>query len=147
MPSWSGTARPSRRRRAQQCTQRAPVPDAILEFDEIRGDLLAEVGGKAGNLGELTRAGLPVPPGFCLTTQAYRLAADDLLSPVLDALDHVDPSDQSALSAVAGRARAILLAAPMPPEVARAVTQAYRSWGEGHPVAVRSSATAEDLPF
>ncbi len=59
----------------------------ILEFDQIGGDAIALVGGKAANLGELSRAGLPVPPGFCLTTEAYREATDHAgLADVFDEL-------------------------------------------------------------
>ena len=49
-------------------------PRLIVELRLIRATMLPEVGGKAANLGELIRAGLPVPPGFCLTTEAYRCA-------------------------------------------------------------------------
>ena len=87
--------------------------DYIKRFDEIGAADLAEVGGKAANLGELTRAGLPVPDGFVLTTAAHRAAA------------------------AAGGA--------VPDDVAAALREAYDRLGGG-PVAVRSSATAEDLP-
>jgi len=49
--------------------------DLILGFDQMDASMLASVGGKAANLGELTRAGLPVPPGLCVTTAAYELVA------------------------------------------------------------------------
>ena len=48
----------------------------VLTFDQIHTGMLAIVGGKAGNLGEMSRAGLPVPPGFCVSTEAYRLATN-----------------------------------------------------------------------
>jgi len=129
---------------------RAPMhaTDFILEFGEIEGDLLAEVGGKAGNLGELTRAGLPVPPGFCLTTHAYREATEHAgLDEILDELEGTADSDVAALSALAERARTAVLAVPMPPGIAEAVLAEYARLGPDVPVAVRSSATAEDLPF
>ncbi|MFI6815215.1 PEP/pyruvate-binding domain-containing protein [Nonomuraea sp. NPDC050328] len=106
-------------------------------FAEIDASMLADVGGKAANLGELARAGLPVPPGGCLTTEAYRQVAaaagltDLLASPAA-------PTGQE----LAGQARELLLAAPVPDEVRAAVAGLYH----GGPVAVRSSATAEDLP-
>jgi len=113
-----------------------PLAGNILDFTEISGDILAEVGGKAGNLGVLTRAGFPVPPGFCLTTEAYRRAtAHAGLEELLDGPD------------LAERARAAVLGAPLPPQIADAVTTAYAELGDDVPVAVRSSATAEDLPF
>src|SRR3954462_15335140 len=86
-----------------------------------RGDL-ADAGGKGANLGELTRAGLPVPPGFVLTTAAYRAFTEG-----------VEAGDRS-----------VFTSRPIPQEMAREITEAWTALGEG-PVAVRSSATAEDL--
>lgn len=124
------------------------MTDSILDFAEIEGDLLALVGGKAGNLGELTRAGLPVPPGFCLTTVAYQQAtASADLSEIFDALEQTSTTDVPALTALAEKARAAILAAPIPSDIAGVVTAAYAKLGPDVPVAVRSSATAEDLPF
>src|SRR5262249_28725504 len=90
-------------------------------------------GGKAANLGELIRAGLPVPPGFCVTTEAYARVAETVTI------------DFDSLSS-GGRVREAFRAAVIPPAVAAAVIEAYRRLGESTPVAVRSSATAEDLP-
>src|SRR5262245_23515741 len=101
------------------------MTDSILDFAEIQGDTLALVGGKAGNLGELTRAGLPVPPGFCLTTVAYQQAtAGTDLSEIFDALEHTSTTDLPALTALAEKARAAILAAPIPGDIADAVTTA-----------------------
>ncbi|MDL9979218.1 PEP/pyruvate-binding domain-containing protein [Microbacterium sp. ASV49] len=110
------------------------MPDSALVLDlaDLTADRIAEVGGKAANLGELIRARFDVPEGFCVTTEAYRLAVRGTLV-----------EDGSATDAAA--ARAAVLAAPFPDEVAVAVREAYSALGEG-PVAVRSSATAEDLP-
>jgi rifampicin phosphotransferase len=120
----------------------------VLAFDQIHAGMLAIVGGKAGNLGEMSRAGLPVPPGFCVTTDAYRLAtSDDGLRRILDDIAATAPTDTVALSAHAARARAAILAMGMPSAIAAAVSDAYRALGAAQPVAVRSSATAEDLPF
>ncbi len=117
----------------------------VLDLADLDGRLLPVVGGKAANLGELIGAGLAVPPGFCVTTGAYRQVAaaaefDDLTD--LDAA----AGDLGKLAELAGRARAALLAAPVPAAVAAAVQSAYRELGDDAPVAVRSSATAEDLP-
>ncbi|GAA4070683.1 PEP/pyruvate-binding domain-containing protein [Nonomuraea soli] len=101
-------------------------------FHEIDASMLAEVGGKAANLGQLTRAGLPVPPGGCLSTEAYGLVAAGL-----DELIARAPAGE-----LAARARELLLAAPVPESVRKAVAGIY----PGGAVAVRSSATAEDLP-
>ncbi|MEQ4566821.1 PEP/pyruvate-binding domain-containing protein [Paenarthrobacter sp. CAP02] len=109
--------------------------------------MLSEVGGKAANLGELVSAGLPVPPGFCLTTHAYRRAlAAAGLDTVLRELSEAGSTDTGTLNGLAARARSVVLDAGIPSEVAEAVLAAYRDLGEEVPVAVRSSATAEDLP-
>ncbi|MDX8029620.1 PEP/pyruvate-binding domain-containing protein [Lentzea sp. BCCO 10_0856] len=107
----------------------------VLDFSAIDGSMLAIVGGKAANLGELTRAGLPVPQGFCVTTEAYRAvaAADELASTTPE------------------NARRTLVETPVPQDIRDAIVAEYRKLGDGRspglPVAVRSSATAEDLPF
>jgi phosphohistidine swiveling domain-containing protein len=120
----------------------------VLGFERIDAAMVALVGGKAANLGELTRAALPVPPGFCVTTEAYRLATDDrALRSILDDIGRTTPGDTVALSLHAARAREAVLRLSMPPVIADAVTAAYRALGDDQPVAVRSSATAEDLPF
>lgn len=125
-----------------------PATDLVLDFADIDAGMLSVVGGKAGNLGVLTRAGLPVPPGLCLTTEAYRVVADTAhLDEIHEALARTAPTDVPALTALAGRARQALLAAPIPAAIAAAVAAGYARLGHDVPVAVRSSATAEDLPF
>ncbi|MDV8147503.1 PEP/pyruvate-binding domain-containing protein [Arthrobacter sp. B10-11] len=110
--------------------------------------MLARVGGKAANLGETTRAGLPVPPGFCLTTEAYRRAVSPAgLEGVHGALAATGDHDLAALATLAARARELILGVDVPPEIAAAVRQSYAALGTDVPVAVRSSATAEDLPL
>jgi pyruvate,water dikinase len=93
--------------------------------------MVPEVGGKAANLGVLLAAGLPVPPGFCVTTAAYRQVA---------AAAGVDPSGP------ADESRSRLASASMPADIVSAILAAYAALGDDAPVAVRSSATAEDLP-
>jgi pyruvate,water dikinase len=109
---------------------------------------LLEVGGKGANLGELTRAGFPVPPGFCVTTAAYRdfVGASGALDALLDALDRVKPEDLGEISALGGRVREHLRARSIPDGIRSAVLAAWRALGREHAYAVRSSATAEDLP-
>src|SRR5438270_7467944 len=122
----------------------ATTSDFVLPLRALHRHMLALVGGKGANLGEMTNAGLPVPPGFCLTTAAYELvAAEAGLDAVLDA--HAARNAEE----LAQQARACLLKASMPEGVADAIAHAYRVLGAGEPipVAVRSSATAEDLPF
>jgi phosphohistidine swiveling domain-containing protein len=127
--------------------RRGDSAELVLLFDAVDKATLPIVGGKAANLGELTRAGLPVPPGFCVTTAAYDLvAADADLAPLLDELAETRDDDAAGLAGLAGTARGRLSAARVPSAVAEAISGAYRSLGDGLPVAVRSSATAEDLP-
>ena len=122
-------------------------PRLTLPFDAIDRAALPIAGGKAANLGELTRAGLPVPPGFCVATAAYELVAEVAdLRRVLNHLAQTRPEETAHLAELAAEARAALLAAPVPADVVAAVGEAYRALGESAPVAVRSSATAEDLP-
>ncbi len=129
-------------------------PALILRLSHVDGSMLPLVGGKAANLGELIAAGLPVPDGFCLTTEAYREAARKVQDGVLaelgtlqGALQPGSPSRATELAVAAGRARDAIRAIPVPPRIIAAVEQAYAALGKATPVAVRSSATAEDLPF
>src|SRR5579885_2231742 len=120
----------------------------ILFFEEIDYALLPLVGGKGANLGELTGAGLPVPPGFCITTEVYQQIAE--MAELETLLDELTSKDGRARSGeIAATIRERLLRVPFPQELADSVRAAYLSLGKGSPlpVAVRSSATAEDLPF
>jgi hypothetical protein len=131
----------------QERGKQSNATDIIVPFTDLSRDALALVGGKGANLGELTGAGLPVPPGFCVTTVAYEIVASEAgLEAMLDTHSTGDSVDSGHL---AEAARNCLLAAPMPARIAEAITEAYRALGAGEPisVAVRSSATAEDLPF
>lgn len=124
-------------------------PDAlVLALEHTGKAMLAQAGGKAANLGELMRAGLPVPAGFCLTTQAYvRATAPAGLGGIHSALAATAPDDLPALAALAAKARAAVMSADVPDDIAAAVRAAYAALGDDAAVAVRSSATAEDLPF
>ena len=125
----------------------------ILPFSAIDASKLALVGGKAANLGELTRGGFPVPEGFCVTTNAYALITDGIgLEPILDELAVTRGDDTTRLQGFAAVVRASLLATTIPNNIVEAITRAYQLLGKGNKeesvaVAVRSSATAEDLPF
>lgn len=121
----------------------------VVDLADIGPDELATVGGKALNLGRMLAAGLPVPTGFCVTTAVYRGVVGDLLDAVIADLRRValDNSDDGAERArLAERARQLVLAAPVPDDLATAIGTHYASLGDDVPVAVRSSATAEDLP-
>ena len=124
--------------------------EIVLPFGAVDRAALPIAGGKAANLGELTRAGLPVPAGFCVTTVAYDLVAKDAgLDSALTALAGTRPDDTARLAELARIARARLLEAHVPDALTEAIATAYGKLGEGAsvPVAVRSSATAEDLPY
>ena len=120
----------------------------VVELSEIGADALPRVGGKGVNLGILAAAGLPVPPGFCVTTAAFDrfLAEDAGIAEALAELDHLDPDDLEGVRDHAGRLRARLRERPVPPAVAEAVRRAWEHAGPEHAYAVRSSATLEDLP-
>lgn len=117
---------------------------AVLDLAADGADL-RRVGGKALNLGVLIRAGFPVPPGYVVTTDAYRCVAPDRLGAVLDALDAVPADRTEEIERLAGRARDLLVQAPMPDDLRHQIVAAYAGLGPEVPVAVRSSATAEDL--
>ena len=124
----------------------------VVGLSELASGSLALVGGKALNLGKLIAAGFPVPPGFCLTTAAYRMAVPASLDGVASRLDGAPDSHSGDGAAdvrdeLARRAREAVAAAPVPPDVEAAVRRAYAAMGDDVAVAVRSSATAEDLPF
>ena len=105
------------------------------------------VGGKGGSLGELTRAGIAVPPGFVVTTSAFELflAALEAREPVRDMVAVLDPDDLGAASQLSENLRRRVIEEPMPSEVEQAIRAAHAELSsQGDPVAVRSSATTED---
>lgn len=119
----------------------------ILWFSEIRKEDISEVGGKGANLGELTHAGIPVPNGFCITAQAYYyfLEKSGLKKEITSLLRGLDPEDNKRLNEVSKKIKKLIISAKMPADLGTEVKEAYVKLG-GLPVAVRSSATAEDLP-
>jgi rifampicin phosphotransferase len=108
---------------------------------------LETAGGKGLNLVRLTRAGFPVPRGFIISTDAYRafVEANRWLSFIGSAGENLAPDDPGALEKRSAQIRAAFLVGVMPPEVESAIREAYAEFRDV-PVAVRSSATAEDLP-
>ncbi|HEY52093.1 MAG TPA: phosphoenolpyruvate synthase [Caldilineae bacterium] len=120
----------------------------ILPFSDIRAVDLPLVGGKGANLGELTHAGFPVPDGFCLTTTAFLrfMASCPDAERIYASLDTVTPDDLESVRRVGQQVRETLLQTSIPAEIAVAVRQAWQEVGVEHAYAVRSSATAEDLP-
>jgi pyruvate,water dikinase len=110
-----------------------------------RGDALI-AGGKGANLGELTRGGFPVPPGFVVTADAYLSAMDSagVRDQLRDGVTAVEPEDAGGFGPIAARLRELVEKAGMPDELGRAVLDAHQQLGSPTRVAVRSSATAED---
>ncbi len=129
----------------------------VLPFREVDLGAIARVGGKNASLGEMIRSlggqGIPVPDGFAVTADAYRLhlAEAGLADAIHDELDRLDVSDVAALQAAGASIRQRVRRAPLPETVRAAVLAAYRELSARYgtaeaDVAVRSSATAEDLP-
>ncbi|MFB6141873.1 MAG: phosphoenolpyruvate synthase [Halorientalis sp.] len=121
---------------------------AVLWLDEIGASDLESVGGKAASLGELTAAGLPVPPGFVVTAGTYRRFIEETgIDEELFAAVDVDAEDSAALAEAEARAQELILETDLPEDLREEVLAAYEDVGDGEAfVAVRSSATAEDLP-
>jgi phosphohistidine swiveling domain-containing protein len=117
----------------------------LLEFSDIDSTMINAVGGKALNLGIMSRGGLPVPGGFCVTTDAYRQVVADRLDDLMGKLS--DATDSDVVAAAAETARRRVLAVELPDQLATVITDHYHALGENAPVAVRSSATAEDLAY
>jgi rifampicin phosphotransferase len=119
-------------------------------FDQIRKDDIALAGGKGANLGELSHAGLPVPPGFVVTTTAYDafVEANSIGDEILGRASGTQADDPDGFKEVAEGIHALFSGGEVPGKMADEIRAAYRELGGGGetPVAVRSSATAEDLP-
>ncbi|MEZ4448113.1 MAG: rifamycin-inactivating phosphotransferase [Nannocystaceae bacterium] len=122
----------------------------VLDLEEIDATQVAEVGGKGANLGALARIdGVRVPPGFCVTTAAFRralAAAPRSTSALLERLSLLRPDDRAGVATLSAELRRALEAITVPDDVAAAITSALARHGERAAYAVRSSATAEDLP-
>ncbi|MEV0388082.1 rifamycin-inactivating phosphotransferase [Nonomuraea sp. NPDC050643] len=118
----------------------------LHEVDETRA---AAVGGKGAHLGGLSRIeGVRVPPGFCVTTDAFRriLAQAPSLGDRLDELSRLNPDDREAIRTLSAAIRRTIEETAIPGDLAAAITRALARLGERAAYAVRSSATAEDLP-
>jgi pyruvate,water dikinase len=124
------------------------VPN-ILWLEEIRKEDIISVGGKGASLGEMASIGLPVPRAFVVTAQAFRrfLVETGLEKKLFAAYDQLDVENNEALEKAADTAKAMVLKAKMPPKIRDEIRAAYKKMDNGNLiVAVRSSATAEDLP-
>ena len=119
----------------------------IAWFSEVGQGDIALAGGKGANLGEMSRAGMPVPPGFIVTAEAYFefMRGAGLIRMARDLLEGLDSSDGKQLRQVASQIQENISQCEMPTSLSDEIRRYYREMGEGL-VAVRSSATAEDLP-
>ena len=124
-----------------------PDQKIIVWFDEVTKKDIPLVGGKGANLGEMTKAKIPVPPGFIVTATTYFdfLQKTKIADKIRKLLEPLDVADSKQLQKIAAEVRQVILKAPMTPELDKEIRQAYAKMGRGL-VAVRSSATAEDLP-
>ena len=121
--------------------------NAVAWFEDVGIADRPTVGGKGGSLGELTQAGIAVPPGFVVTTGAFEqfLEALETRAPVRARVEVLDPSDLEAAVALSQELRRRVIEEPMPEAVEQAIRVAYAELSPGdEPVAVRSSATTED---
>ena len=125
----------------------------VCWFEECRKDSVPLVGGKCSSLGELINAGVRVPPGFALTTEGYRrfMGEAGIDREVASLLAGLDAQDLDALEKISVQIRAVIEAQPFSIEIEDLVAECYRKLAvrccmPAVPVAVRSSATAEDLP-
>ncbi|SKA41187.1 pyruvate, water dikinase [Chitinophaga eiseniae] len=121
----------------------------LLDFQEIDKTTLALTGGKGANLGELCHIeGIAVPPGFCVTTETFKAvtASNATLQTLLDQLTLLKADDRKNIGDISARVRSIIESTPIPGDIAAAVTDHLRPFDEKTAFAVRSSATAEDLP-
>lgn len=121
----------------------------VLGLEEVDGTQVAVVGGKGAHLGGLSRiAGISVPAGFCVTTDAFRriMAEAPSIADRLDQLSRLDPDDREAIRTLSAEIRRTIEGIAVPGDLAAAITRALNRLGEQAAYAVRSSATAEDLP-
>jgi pyruvate,water dikinase len=129
--------------------------DLVIWFEGLRKTDIPSVGGKNANLGELTSAGLPVPPGFAITAYSYKKFIEEtgISAKIYEIINETvtNPDDPAQYELASKRIRELSEATPMPKDVENAIRVAYEELGRKLNlkdvfVAVRSSATAEDLP-
>ena len=125
----------------------------VVKFEDLGKSDIGIAGGKGANLGELTQAGIPVPPGFVVTAETYGKFMEDagINGKVLDILAKTDINNTKELQAAAEEIKSIIIETPVPEDMSTLIIEAYnqlcqRVGEEDTDVAIRSSATAEDLP-
>ncbi len=127
--------------------------DYVLNFSEVDKGFLSSVGGKNASLGEMIKAGIRVPPGFAVTTQSYLSFITDsgIKDDIFGILSHMNSEDVSSVNEASKKIQDLIKGVDITREIKEAIEQAYEALCDGcaqdsMPVAVRSSATAEDLP-
>ena len=131
----------------------------IKWFEELKKEDVPLVGGKGANLGEMTQMGIPVPPGFCVTAEAYKYFVENvrvedgrtLQEWIMDVISRTNVDDSKELLENTAKIREKIISMEMPKEIAEEILEAYHKLSQRFNkdavyVAVRSSATAEDLP-
>ncbi len=125
----------------------------VEKFESISKDDVGIAGGKGANLGELTQAGIPVPPGFIVTAETYNKFMNDtgIFDNIMDILSGIDINNTKELQKSAKKIKEIIIDAPIPEDISALIIEAYNALCqkvgvEDVLVAIRSSATAEDLP-
>lgn len=127
----------------------------VIKFEDLTKNDIGIAGGKGANLGELTQAGIPVPPGFVVTAETYDKFMQDtgIFNNVMDILEYVDINNTKQLQEAAEEIKRIIIETPIPDDISTMIIEAYNQLSirvgeedDGADVAIRSSATAEDLP-
>jgi pyruvate, water dikinase len=118
----------------------------VIWFDSLSRADVASAGGKGANLGELTRARLPVPPGFVIPADAYlaSMEAAGVREKLVELFGQIDAGDPAGLRGACADMRGLVRTAPLPPDLQAEIVEAYRRLGTAAAVAVRSSAPSED---
>ncbi|WP_426667375.1 phosphoenolpyruvate synthase [Mucilaginibacter sp. McL0603] len=121
----------------------------ILPFQEIDRSKFMLAGGKGANLGDLSKIkGIRVPKGFCVTTEAYKKITENNqeLNSLLNELSRLKAEEREKISVISAKIRMVIEGAPIPEDMAEEIAEYFTKFGENDAFAVRSSATAEDLP-
>ncbi|MBU1885530.1 phosphoenolpyruvate synthase [Patescibacteria group bacterium] len=123
----------------------------VVNFSEVNKSDIPLVGGKGANLGEMINKGFPVPPGFIVTADAYYLLIEknNLQPQIKKLMGQFDPQDSTGLNEISKKVKKLILEAEVPAEINQQILEHYKKLNSGSQpalVAVRSSATAEDLP-
>ncbi len=120
----------------------------VVWFNSVAKKDIPLVGGKGANLGEMTQAGIPVPNGFIVTSPAYFyfIESNQLKDKIKAVLKDLDINNNKALFSASHKVKELVLNANMPSDLADSIRSAYAKFESNQEVAVRSSATAEDLP-